>query len=86
MFSPSKLMVFDHLITKDKLEPSDVLEECFTLVTQLTAQAFADCNVVDLAKGAVVQFERKAYYGLDVPYRGQDMSPMVFFEIPSTCK
>lgn len=80
---PVELMAFDHLITKDKLEPSDVLEECLTPVTQFTTQAFADCNVVDLPKGAVVQFERKAYYRLDAPYRGRDVSPVVFFEIPS---
>ncbi|GAW14428.1 hypothetical protein ANO14919_038300 [Xylariales sp. No.14919] len=83
---PVELMAFDHLITKDKLEPSDVLEECLTPVTQFTTKAFADCNVADLAKGTVVQFERKAYYRLDVPYSGHDKSPMVFFEIPSSGK
>ncbi|CRG87966.1 glutamyl-tRNA synthetase [Talaromyces islandicus] len=78
---PVELMAFDHLINKDKLEPTDVLEECLTPVTQFTTVAFADCNVVDLEKGAVIQFERKAYYRLD---RGRDgSSPMVFFEIPS---
>lgn len=81
---PVELMAFDHLITKDKLEPSDVLEECLTPVTQFTTVAFADCNVVDLKQGDVVQFERKAYYRLDVAYGGRDSSsPMVFFEIPS---
>jgi glutamyl-tRNA synthetase len=79
---PAELMAFDHLITKDKLEPSDVLEECLTPVTQFTTQAFADCNVVDLKEGAIIQFERKAYYRLDKPYRGPGES-MVFFEIPS---
>ncbi|KAJ9292477.1 hypothetical protein DTO271G3_8749 [Paecilomyces variotii] len=79
---PVELMAFNHLITKDNLEPSDVLEEYLTPVTQFTTRAFADCNVVDLEQGAVIQFERKAYYRLDVPYRGRDSSPMVFFEIP----
>jgi glutamyl-tRNA synthetase len=80
---PVELMVFDHLIIKDKLEPSDVLEECLTPITQFTTRAFADCNVVDLKQGAVIQFERKAYYRLDVSHQGRDSSPMVFFEIPS---
>lgn len=83
---PVELMAFDYLITRDKLEPSDVLEECLTPVTQFTTRAFADCNVVDLPRGAVVQFERKAYYRLDAPYHGRDASPMVFFEIPSSGK
>lgn len=79
---PVQLMAFDHLITKDKLEPADVLEECLTPVTQFTTVAFADCNVVDLEKGAVIQFERKAYYRLDRGTEGGS-KPMVFFEIPS---
>ncbi|KAF3397017.1 putative glutamate--tRNA ligase, cytoplasmic, partial [Talaromyces pinophilus] len=78
-----ELMAFDHLITKDTLEPTDVLEECLTPVTQFTTRAFADCNVVDPEKGAVIQFERKAYYRLDAPYQGRVSSLMVFFEIPS---
>jgi glutamyl-tRNA synthetase len=78
-----ELMAFDHLITKDKLEPTDVLEECLSPVMQFTTRAFADCNVVDREKGAVIQFERKAYYRLDAPYQGRGSSPMVFFEIPS---
>ncbi|PCG89968.1 Glutamyl/glutaminyl-tRNA synthetase, class Ib [Penicillium occitanis (nom. inval.)] len=49
-----ELMAFDHLITKDKLEPTDVLEECLTPVMQFTTRAFADCNVVDREKGAVI--------------------------------
>lgn len=47
---PVELMAVDHLITKDKLEPTDVLEECLTPVTQFATRAFAECNVVDLKK------------------------------------
>lgn len=82
---PVKLMAFDHLITKDKIETSDVLEEFLTPVTQFTNRAFADCNVGDLKQGDVIQFERKAYYRLDRPY-SRDSLPMVFFEIPSGSK
>jgi len=80
---PVELMAFDHLITKDKLGPTDVLEECLTPVTQFTTCAFADCNVVGLKQGAVIQFERKAYYRLDASYQGCGSSSMVLFEIPS---
>lgn len=80
---PVGLMAFDHPIIKDKLEPTDVLEECLTPVTQFTTRAFADCNVADLKEGAVIQFKRKAYYRLDTPYQGRDSSQMVFLEIPS---
>jgi hypothetical protein len=56
---PVELMAFDHLITKDKLEPSDVLEECLTPVTQFTTRAFADCNIVDLKQGTVIQLSAR---------------------------
>ncbi|OIW28248.1 glutamyl-tRNA synthetase [Coniochaeta ligniaria NRRL 30616] len=76
---PVKLMTFDHLISKDKLEPSDELEDWLTPVTESTTYALADdCNIADLAQGDVVQLERKGYYRLD------DLSrfPMVFIKIP----
>lgn len=79
---PVHIVSFDHLITKNKLDKSDVLEECLTPETEFRDQAFVDCNVVELKAGAVVQFERKGYYVLD----GQGSrhgSQMVFFNVPS---
>ncbi|KAK0389983.1 hypothetical protein NLU13_3556 [Sarocladium strictum] len=79
---PVQIMEFDHLITKDKLEPTDVLEECLTPVTQTTIEAFADRNTQELKKGAIVQLERKGYFRLDTPYTDAK-TPMVFFKIPA---
>jgi glutamyl-tRNA synthetase len=52
-----------------------------TPVTEFRTQCFADCNVKELSKGAIVQFDRKGYYKLDVAYG--DGERMVFFNIPS---
>jgi glutamyl-tRNA synthetase len=80
---PVDLVSFDYLITKDKLEKEDTLESFLTPVTEFRKHAFADCNMMDLPQGAIVQFERKGFYKLDVPYNGDDGSRMVFFDIPS---
>lgn len=78
---PVELVDFDYLITKDKLEKEDELEQFLTPITEFRAEVFADCNVKELAKGTIMQFDRKGYYKLDVPY--SDDGKMVFFKIPS---
>lgn len=79
---PVDLVVFDYLITKDKLEKDDKLEDFLTPKTEFRSVAFADCNVKALQKGTIIQFDRKAFFKLDVPYSGEG-SKMVFFDIPS---
>ena len=79
---PVDIVTFDYLITKDKLEKEDTLENFLTPVTEFRSQAFADCNVMELPPGAIIQFERKGYYKLDVAYK-EEGSRMVFFDIPS---
>jgi glutamyl-tRNA synthetase len=79
---PVDLITFDYLITKDKLEKEDSLECFLTPVTKHRNQAFADCNMMELQQGPIVQFERKGYHKLDVSYKG-DGSKIVFFDIPS---
>jgi glutamyl-tRNA synthetase len=79
---PVDLVDFSHLITKDKLEKDDQLEDFLSPVTEFRNCAFADCNMTELLKGAIIQFERKGYYKLDVPYEG-NASRMAFFKIPS---
>jgi glutamyl-tRNA synthetase len=76
------LISFNYLITNDKLEKDDKLESFLTPNTELRTHVFADCNVSDLPPGAIVQFERKGYYKLDVQYKDNG-SRMVFFDIPS---
>ncbi|OAA58426.1 glutamyl-tRNA synthetase [Niveomyces insectorum RCEF 264] len=76
------LVSFDHLITKDKLEKTDTLEDYLTPVTEFRKKAVADCNVKELKQGAIVQFERRGYFRLDTAFQ-DDKSSMVFFEIPT---
>ncbi|KJZ76911.1 hypothetical protein HIM_03788 [Hirsutella minnesotensis 3608] len=79
---PVDLVSFDYLITKNKLEKTDKIEDFLAPKTEFREQAFADCNVSDLKPGAMVQFERKGYFVLDGRHP-QDSSRLVFFDIPS---
>lgn len=74
-----KLIDFDHLITKDKIEEGENFEDYLTPQTEFASEAYADCNVKDLKEGDVIQFERKGYYRLDKPFDGTDA---VFFTVP----
>jgi glutamyl-tRNA synthetase len=80
---PVDLVSFDYLITKDKLEKEDRLEDFLEPNTEFRTQAFADCNVTELSRGAIIQFERKGYYKLDAEYKSVEGSRMVFFDVPS---
>jgi glutamyl-tRNA synthetase len=75
------LVSFDYLITKDKLDPKkDILEDLLAQDTEKRVRAFADCNVRDLQRGVVIQFDRKGYYRLDdIDAAGI----MVIFQIPT---
>lgn len=75
-----KLVDFDHLITKDKLEEGDNFEDFITTQTEFYSSAYADLNVRELKEGDIIQFERKGYFRLDVPIT-LDEQP-VFFTIP----
>ncbi len=74
---PVDLVSFDHLLIKDELTETDVLEDFLTSVTECRTRAWADCNVADLVVGARISFEGKGYFRLD-----SCGSRMVFFEIP----
>lgn len=79
---PVDVVSFDYLITKNKLEKSDSIEDCLTPKTEFRDQAYADCNVADLEPGAMIQFERKGYYILD-HLQSAEGKRLVFFDIPS---
>ncbi|KAJ6618809.1 tRNA synthetases class I, catalytic domain-containing protein [Mycena sp. CBHHK59/15] len=59
------LLDYDCIITKKKLEEGDNWEEFVTPRTEFSEDALADANVNDLAKGDIVQFERKGYFVFD---------------------
>ncbi|KAH0557162.1 hypothetical protein GP486_005049 [Trichoglossum hirsutum] len=78
---PVELVDFDHLITKDKIEEDDNVEDFLNPKTEFRSDAWADENVADLKLGDIIQFERKGYFRLDRPFtKGV---PAVFFSIPT---
>lgn len=78
---PVQLVDFDHLITKDKLEENDVLEDFLTPQTEFTTHALADCNVADIKADDIIQFERKGYFRCDRAVGPNEAA--VFFNIPT---
>ncbi|KZF20307.1 glutamyl-tRNA synthetase [Xylona heveae TC161] len=78
---PVELVDFDYLITKDKLEEDDKVDDFLTPNTEFRTSAVADCNVADLKADDIIQFERKGYYRVDKPF--QHGQPAVLFNIPT---
>lgn len=76
-----ELVDFDYLITKDKLEEDDNLEDFLTPQTELKTYAVADCNVADVKEHDIIQFERKGYFRCDRAAKPGE--PAVFFNIPT---
>ncbi|PVH97340.1 glutamyl-tRNA synthetase [Periconia macrospinosa] len=77
---PVELVDFDYLITKDKLEDDDSLDDFLNKTTETRVKALADCNVADLKVDDIFQFDRKAFYRVDKAF--QHGEPAVMFQIP----
>ncbi|KAI7540738.1 glutamyl-tRNA synthetase-like protein [Hortaea werneckii] len=75
------LYSFDFLITKDKLEPADDLEESLTPVTQTVVKAMTDREICEVQPGMTIQFERKGFFCFDG--FDQDSGAMMFFDVPT---
>jgi glutamyl-tRNA synthetase len=78
---PVELVEFDYLITKDKLEEGDELEQFLNPNTETRVKALADCNVAELKVDDVFQFDRKGYYRVDRAFKHGE--PAVAFQIPT---
>jgi glutamyl-tRNA synthetase len=78
---PVELVDFDYLITKDKLEKDDELDQYLNPKTEFRSEAWADCNVANLAESDIIQLERKGYFRVDRPYK--DGQPAILFNIPT---
>ncbi|KAI7538806.1 glutamyl-tRNA synthetase-like protein [Hortaea werneckii] len=76
-----ELYTFDFLITKDKLEPADDLEENLTPVTQTVVKAVTDREICEVQPGTTVQFERKGFFHFDG--FNHDSGAMMFFDVPT---
>lgn len=78
---PVELYEFDHLLSKDKLEPDEEVNDFLNAKTEVRTDAVADCNVRDLKAGDIMQFDRKGYFRLDRAY--EEGQAAIFFGIPS---
>ena len=78
---PVEMVDFDHLITKDKIEEDDNVEDFMTPKTEFRTEGVADENVAELQKDEIIQFERKGYFRVDRPFKHGE--PAVLFAIPT---
>lgn len=78
---PLTMYEFDHLITKDKPEADDALEDILTKETEFKTEAWADCNVAELKEDDIVQFDRKGFFRIDRPLKGGEA--VVAFNVPT---
>lgn len=78
---PVELVDFDYLITKDKIEEDDNVDDFLNAKTEFRTEAWADCNVAELRENDVIQFERKGYFRCDRPFLHG--LPAVLFNIPT---
>ena len=78
---PVKLVDFDFLITKDKIEEDERVEDFLTKETEFTTEGVADAEVAKLQKEEIIEFQRKGFYRVDKPLEHGE--PAVLFAIPS---
>ncbi|KAI0273408.1 glutamate-tRNA ligase [Gloeopeniophorella convolvens] len=76
------LIDYDYLITKKKLEEADDVKDFVTPVTEFREAALADANVRALAKGDIIQFERRGYYIFDGVVERDGAKTWEFIRIP----
>lgn len=60
-----RLLDYDYLITKPKLEKDDAVADFANPNTEFSVVASADANVFRLKERDIIQFERKGYFILD---------------------
>eukprot|EP00239_Pterosperma_sp_CCMP1384_P010909 CAMPEP_0197860068 /NCGR_PEP_ID=MMETSP1438-20131217/35197_1 /TAXON_ID=1461541 /ORGANISM="Pterosperma sp., Strain CCMP1384" /LENGTH=720 /DNA_ID=CAMNT_0043476801 /DNA_START=19 /DNA_END=2181 /DNA_ORIENTATION=- len=76
-----KLVELGHLITKKKIEEEDDIVDLVNTESWSEVAALGDANMRSIAKGDVIQIERKGYYICDEVYMGPS-KPLVLFNIP----
>jgi glutamyl-tRNA synthetase len=76
-----ELYDFDALLTKDKVEEDDDINDILTPHTKFCFPARGEAAMRQLSKGDIIQVERRGFYICDVPYvRPSD--PMRLFFVP----
>ncbi|KAI9726072.1 MAG: hypothetical protein M1828_002080 [Chrysothrix sp. TS-e1954] len=79
--TPIELVDYDYLISKDKIEEGERVEDFLNPVTERKEVCWADLNVARLGQDAVGQFDRKGYFRVDRPFRHGESA--VLFQIPT---
>jgi glutamyl-tRNA synthetase len=74
---------FDYLITKDKLEEEDRLEDFLTERTAWMEECWVDAAAAELGSDAIVQLERKNYCRVDKGVGESKEGRLVLFCIPT---
>lgn len=77
----TKLVEFDHLLSKPKLEEGDDFHDFLTPVTRAETIALGDHGLRNLQHNQVIQLERRGYFRVDQPYVSAT-NPLVLFMIP----
>lgn len=75
---------FDFLITKEKLEEDDNVDDFLTPQTIFQSEGITDPSITELKWDDIIQFERRGYFRVDQPMA--DGKPAVFFNIPTGSK
>lgn len=78
---PAELWDFDYLLTKDKLEEDDKLEDFLNPNTAWSEEAVCDEGVKQLKKDDIIQLERRGYYRVDKDFA--EAGKVVLFAIPT---
>jgi glutamyl-tRNA synthetase len=77
---PVLLEEFDHLITKEKMEEDDNLDDFIRTPSRYETNAIGDANLRNLQKGDKIQLERRGYFICDAPFVAN--KPIVLINIP----
>ncbi|KAK5993838.1 Glutamyl-tRNA synthetase [Cladobotryum mycophilum] len=87
---PAELWDFDYLITKDKLEEEDNLEDFLNPNTSTMEDAWCDGGVGELKKDDIIQLERRGFFRVDKGLNdwapgeeGEKGKRVVLFNIPT---
>jgi glutamyl-tRNA synthetase len=82
---PSNLLVvlteFDNLITKEKLEEEDNMQDYINPHTMATSEVLGDAGLKTLREHEIIQLERRGYYRVDRPYINST-KPLILYMIP----
>jgi glutamyl-tRNA synthetase len=78
---PTKLIEFDHLISKPKLEENDNFQDHLTPITRAEMNALGDHEMRNLQENQIIQLERRGFFRVDRPYLSKQ-KPLILFMVP----